>query len=340
MKKSILLGFVALIILASCNRDKKITDGMNQFNNEMTAKGYHMGDVIKLPASVTDNASEITISFGYAETKNLKISPQYFTLGENDITFNIKTKSGKILNEDATINVFADKPAQNLTYQVVATYPHDPNSFVQGFQLIGNMIYESDGQYGQSRLMEYPLGQTKPTKQVAQPQDVFSEGCVVVGDKIYQLTWKKKMGFIYDKNSFQQIGQFNYPPDMAEGWGITYDGTHLITSDGSSNLYFLALDNPSKLQRTIGVASENTSYDQLNELEYHDGFIYANVWQKPIILKIDPKTGAVVGRFDLSKIAQENTTSEDNVLNGITFKGDNMLITGKDWSKIYELKVN
>ena len=123
------------------------------------------------------------------------------------------------------------------------------------------------------------------------------------------------------------------------GWGLTFDGKNLIASDGTKNLYFLNVSDPSKLVKYISVAGNTEAFDQLNELEYKDGFIYANVWQKPIILKINPANGEVVGKLDFSEVAKKHTTDSDNVLNGIAFKGENMLVTGKNWDKIYEIKL-
>lgn len=338
MKKSWVISVFVFAVLMSCNKDEKILNTLNDYNMAMEAKGYHFGDQIDFPKEVTENAESISISFGDKETSDLVIDPQFFTLGDNAVTINI-TRGGKVLTQDATINVFAKNPEQNLTYELVAEYPHDPQNFVQGFQLEGNTIYESDGQEGQSRILKYTLGATAPMAATPQAEDVFSEGSTIVGNKIYQLTWKNKKGFIYDKSSLKAIGEFPYPNIMGEGWGLTYDGQYLLASDGSKNIYFLEVNNPSKMVKYISVAGNTEGYDQLNELEYYQGFLYANVWQKPIVLKIAPKTGEVVGKFDFSLIAAQNTTGADDVLNGIAFKGDHMLITGKNWSKIYEVKI-
>lgn len=338
MKKFLVIGLISFAFLISCNKDKKILDSLNEYNIAMEAKGYHFGDKIEFPRDVTENAESISISFGDKETSDLVIDPQFFTLGDNAVTINI-TRDGKVLTQDATINVFAKNPEQNLTYEIVAEYPHDTNNFVQGFQIDGNTIYESDGQEGVSRILKYTLGSTAPIVQTPQSADVFSEGSTIAGNKVYQLTWKNKKGFIYDKSSLKQIGEFPYPNIIGEGWGLTYDGKNLLASDGSKNIYFLDVNDPSKLVKYISVAGNTEVYDQLNELEYYNGYLYANVWQKPIILKIDPKTGEVVGKFDFSLITTQNTKGTDDVLNGIAFKGDNMLITGKNWSKIYEVKI-
>lgn len=338
MKKLFLVAFT-FTILVSCNKDKEILNTLNDYNISMESKGYHFGDPLILPKEVTDNAESITISFGDKETKNLVVDPTFFNLGDNAVTFNIKKKNGTILNQDATINVFAKNPEANLTYKIVKEYPHDPENFVQGFQLEGNTIYESDGQKGSSRILKYNLGNTTPIVSVPQPAEVFSEGCTIVGDKVYQLTWMDKKGFVYDKNTLKLLSEFPYPNVMGEGWGLTYDGVNLIASDGTKNIYFLDVNDPSKMVRYISVAGSKEAYDQLNELEYHEGFLYANVWQKPIILKINPKNGEVVGKFDFSEIAKLHTTDSDDVLNGIAFKGNNMLVTGKYWPKIYEVQI-
>lgn len=340
MKKYILVSALSLLFLTSCNKDKEILNSLNTYNLSMESKGYHFGDKLEIPKDVLDNAESISINFGDKETSEMTINPKYFTLGDNAITFNIKTKGGETLTQDATINVFAKNPEANIAYEIIAEYPHDPKNFVQGFQLDGNTIYESDGQNGQSRIIKYNLGSTEAAVATAQPQEVFSEGSTIVGDKVYQLTWQNKKGFIYDKASLKLLSEFPYPGEMGEGWGLTYDGKNLIASDGTKNLYFLNPADPSKVVRFISVAGNTEAYDQLNELEYHDGYVYANVWMKPIILKINPANGEVVGKFDFTDIAKQNTKDPSNdVLNGIAFKGDNMLVTGKLWSKIYEVKI-
>lgn len=340
MKKKIIVGVAALMLFVSCNKDKEILNNLADYNTSMESKGYHFGDRLQLPKEVTDNAESITISFGDKETSDLVIDSKYFTLGDNAVTFNIKTKCGEILNQDATINVFAKNPVKNLGYEVVAEYPHSTASFTEGFYLEGNTVYESVGQEGASKLMKYELGSATVSKEAKQPDTIFSEGIANIGNKIYQLTYKAKMGFIYDKNTFEKIGEFQYPNVIGEGWGATTDGKDLIISDGTKNIYFLNANDPSKIVRYISVAGNSEVYDMVNELEYHKGFIYANVWQKPIILKINPANGEVVARFDFDKLAKENTKGTDDVLNGIAFKGDNMLITGKNWPKIYEIKIN
>ncbi|MCS3531100.1 glutaminyl-peptide cyclotransferase [Chryseobacterium sp. JUb7] len=340
MRKNIISGLVAVLLLVSCKNDKKLLDSLNNYNISMQDKGYHFGDQLNLPKDVTENAESITISFGDKETSGLTIDPKFFALGDNEVTFVIKTKGGETLNQDATINVFAKNPEKQMDYDIIAEYPHDANNFVEGFLLEGNTVYESDGLDGASQLIKYTLGSTTPIITEKQPAEIFSEGCAIAGDKIYQLTYKSKIGFIYDKNSLKKLSQFPLPNVIGEGWGLTYDGKNLVATDGSNNLYYLDVNDPSKVVKTVSVAGNKETYDKLNELEYHNGFIYSNVWYKPIILKIKPETGEVVGKFDFTKITDENSQGNpEHVLNGIAFKGENMLVTGKNWPKIYEVAI-
>ena len=339
MKIRTLIAVFAFSLLVSCNKDKEILNTLNDYNISMESKGYHFGDALALPKDVTENAESISISFGDKETSNLVIDPEYFTLGDNAVTFNIKKKNGEIITQDATVNVFAKTPEDKLNYEIIKEYPHDPKSFVQGFLLEGNTVYESDGQNGSSRILKYTLGTTTPIVETPQSDEIFSEGAAIVGDKVYQLTWQNKKGFIYNKSDLSLISEFAYPNVIGEGWGLTYDNKNLILSDGTKNIYFLDVKDPSKIVRYISVAGNTEAYEKLNELEYHKGFIYANVWQQPVILKINPANGEVVGKFDFTEIAKKHTTNSDDVLNGIAFKGDNMLITGKNWDKIYEVSI-
>lgn len=337
MKQNIMAGLAAVFLLTSCNNNEKMLDSLADYNNARESKGYHFGDKLDLPKEVTENAESITISFGDKETTDLIVSPKFFTLGDNDVVFRIKTKNGEVLNQDATINVFTKTPEQNIPYKIVADYPHDPKNFIEGFLMEGNTVYESDGMENASQLIKYTLGSSTPIIVKQQPAEIFSEGCAIVGNKIYQLTYKNKIGFIYDKNTFEELSKFPLPNTIGEGWGLTYDGKNLIATDGSKNLYFLDINDPSKVVKTIAVGGNSEIYNQLNELEYYDGFIYANVWHNPVILKINPANGEVVGTFDFTKIAKQNTKGTEDVLNGIAFKGDHMLMTGKNWEKIYEV---
>ncbi|MDL1914283.1 MAG: glutaminyl-peptide cyclotransferase [Bergeyella sp.] len=338
MKKKTTVFLVLCLFVVSCNKENEILERLDEYMKSREAKGYHFGDDLALPKEVINYADGIEISFGERKISGTRIDDGYYMLGENNITFHIRKKNGGMLYRDATVNVYSRRIPESLGYEIVREYPHDPESFTQGFQIQGDEVYESDGQNGSSRIWKYKLGSITPIVQARQEDEYFSEGATLVGNKVYQLTWKNRVGFIYDKNSLKTISKFSYPSVMEEGWGLTYDGESLIASDGSSRLYFLDPENPTEVKKIISVASNTEAHKNINELEYYKGAIYANVWQKPYILKINPENGEVLAKIDFIQIAKENTKGVDDVLNGIAFRGENMFITGKNWSKIYEIR--
>jgi glutamine cyclotransferase len=225
------------------------------------------------------------------------------------------------------------------TYRVVNVFPHDPAAFTQGLVYQDGVFYEGTGQRGASSLrrVDPQSGNVEQIHNLETPY--FGEGITILDDKIYQLTWQEQTGFIYDKTSFAESGQFNY---STEGWGITNDGERLIVSDGTSVLYFW---DPATLQ-TIGgiyVSLFGLPVNNLNELEMVDGEIFANVWKTDLILRIDPGSGQVNGVIDLSELlsyAPPSTTPTD-VLNGIAYDAatGRLFVTGKYWPALFEIEL-
>ncbi len=225
-----------------------------------------------------------------------------------------------------------------INYSVVSVLPHDQNAFIQGLVIHNNKIIESTGQ-NNAWIAEVNPATGEQTKKVNLDSKYFGEGITIINNKIYQLTWTTKTGFVYDATSYKQLKEFKY---NTEGWGITNDGKNLIMSDGTDKLYFL--DTTSlKVQRTINVTNASNHIRKLNELEYINGYIYANVWETPLIMKIDPATGKVVGKLDLSAIANEinQLYPSADVLNGIAYDQNSkaLLVTGKLWPKAYLIKL-
>jgi glutamine cyclotransferase len=222
------------------------------------------------------------------------------------------------------------------SYNITNTYPHDPDAFTEGLVFEEGFLYEGTGLEEQSTLRRVEL-ETGAILQIYElPGQFFGEGITIYGDKIIQLTWQSHVGFVYDKDSFELLEQFDYP---TEGWGITHNGTHLIMSDGTSTLHFL---DPLTFEETgqISVFTNNGPVDRLNELEYVQGEIYANVWQTDRIARIDPETGQVVGWIDLEGLlTAEDRTEPVDVLNGIAYDGetDRLFVTGKLWPKLFEI---
>lgn len=230
-----------------------------------------------------------------------------------------------------------------IRYSVISVLPHDADAFTEGLVIYDNKILESTGTHpetqGSSWVAEVNPGTGKHDKKVTLPVEYFGEGITVFNNKLYELTWKHKVGFIYDAKTYKKIGEFKY---NTEGWGITHDAKDLIMSDGTSKLYFLDSAKLSVL-KTVNVTDAGVSVKYINELEYINGFIYANVWQTEWILKINPADGKVVGRIDLSSLTNEIRSAypEADVLNGIAYdqKSKALLITGKMWPKSYLIRL-
>jgi glutamine cyclotransferase len=240
-------------------------------------------------------------------------------------------------NPTPTATPTAETTPISYTYEVVNVYPHDPNAFTQGLVIDGGVLYEGTGLTGESSLRRVDL-ETGDVLQIHElPSNLFGEGITVFGDKVIQLTWQSEIGFVYDKSSFDVLQNFSYP---TQGWGITTDGTQLIMSDGSANLYFL---NPETFEKTgqVEVHDGNASVTKLNELEYINGEVYANVWLTDKIAIINPNTGQVTGWIDLTGIYTPETSNSNNVLNGIAYDSENnrLFVTGKRWSQLFQIKL-
>lgn len=229
------------------------------------------------------------------------------------------------------------KPVE-YSYEVVNVYPHDRNAFTQGLVFRDGKLLESTGQEGQSSLRSVDLQTGQVIKKVDLDSQYFGEGLTVLNGKIYQLTWQHRIGFIYDSQTFQQIGQFPY---AGEGWGLTNDGKSLIVSDGTNRLRFIDPDS-FRVTKTIAVTDRGTAIRELNELEYIQGEIYANIWHDNRIAAINPDTGAVTGWLDCSGIVRlSEATDQEAVLNGIAFDeaSGRVFVTGKLWPKLFEVKI-
>ena len=228
--------------------------------------------------------------------------------------------------------------ADLIPYEIVARYPHDPLAYTQGLYYEDGFLFEGTGRLGRSFLRRVGLASGSVRQEVSLLPRFFGEGITSHGDQIYQLTWTSGVGFIYDKRTFARVGQFTYP---GEGWGLTGDGRYLVMSDGSATLRFL---RPTSLEevRRIEIRDVSGPVNQLNELEYIDGSIYANVWHTNRILKISPESGKVLGELDLSDLALEVQPSDpEAVLNGIAYDAarDRIFVTGKLWPTIFELRL-
>ena len=240
----------------------------------------------------------------------------------------------------ATASAVAKPPsAHSDTYKIVHIYPHDSKAYTQGLIYVDGHLYESTGLNGRSslRMVDLNTGRVMQNRDV--PPEYFGEGLTDWGSNLIQLTWKAHKGFVYDRFSFSLVRTFQYE---GEGWGLTHDATQLIMSDGTSYLRFL---DPKSFRETrrIHVTDEaGHGIQNLNELEYIHGEIYANIWQADKIVRVSPRTGKVIGWIDLSDIIDKRELAgPDAVLNGIAYDstGDRLFITGKLWPKLFEIRV-
>lgn len=227
-----------------------------------------------------------------------------------------------------------------IAYEVTHIFPHDPNAFTEGLVIHQGKLYESTGRFNTSWIAEVALTTGKQEKKVQLDKSYFGEGIAILNNKIYQLTYQTKIGFVYDLKTYKKLREFSFSFD--EGWGMTSDGKNLIASDGTNKIHFL---DTLTLQETkiISIKDKSgTAVKNINELEWIEGYLYANQWQTNYILKIDVERGTVVGKMDLTSIAHkiEQVSPSVDVLNGIAYenKTKTILVTGKLWPALYALK--
>ena len=239
---------------------------------------------------------------------------------------------------DDSQDEMTSQPVPTYTFTIINAYPHDRDAFTQGLAFVNGTLFESTGRYAKSSLRRVDLTSGNVLQIYALPDGYFGEGITVFRDTIIQLTWRSKKGFVYDKSSFEVLREFTYE---TEGWGITHDGKRLIMSDGTSTLYFLDADT-FQISDHIQVHDNGKPINNLNELEFIDGQIYANIWGSENIAIIDPQDGRVTGWIDLSGILPPQSDGKPvDVLNGIAYDATNgrLFVTGKLWPQLFEIEL-
>ena len=313
-----------------------------------------------------DNGKKIqqnqSVAVSIKNKKNKEIQQVTYTLEGNElevndgkITLDVPTLGDKTLNakvkyEDQTvevsknIKVLAGEAPEIYTYEIINEYPHDNKAYTQGLEFHNDTLYESTGKKGRSSLRKVDFKTGKSFQQVDLEDNYFGEGITIFDDKIYMLTWRSGTGFVYDLKDLKRLDTFQYGKSK-EGWGLTNDGKKLYKSDGTEKIWFL---NPETLveEGAIETVTNKSINDSANELEYVDGKIYANVYQKPSVMIIDAKSGAIEGVINFSglsnKVTHHQTWSDtDNVLNGIAYhpKRKTFFVTGKEWDKMFEVTI-
>lgn len=246
-------------------------------------------------------------------------------------------KSKELLND---IYFLADSEPEIYVYEIIKTYPHDKNSYTQGLEFYNGFLYESSGHYGKSSLRKVKLETGEVLQKIDLDKKYFAEGMTIFNQKIFQLTWREGLGFIYNLENFNLEKNFPYQKSI-EGWGLTHNETHLIKTDGTEKIWFLNTENQ-KEEYFIEAYTNQRKVEQLNELEFINGKIYANIYQQNSILIVNPENGKVEGVANLNGLKNLVEQHEElDVLNGIAYdqKTDRLFVTGKNWSKLFEIKL-
>lgn len=238
------------------------------------------------------------------------------------------------------IRVLADAPPKLYTYEIIDEFPHDIDAFTQGLEFYNGFLYEGTGQKGQSSLRRIKLESAEVLVKVDLDYNYFGEGITALNDKIYQLTWKSKTGFVYDAETLEQLGSFQYGRSL-EGWGLCNDGSKIYKSDGTEKIWIL---DPETLAEEdyIQIVTNKSLFNKANELEFVEGKIYANVWQKESMMIINAESGAIEGVVNLGGLKQKVRQHKNlDVLNGIAYHPERktLFVTGKNWDKIFEIRI-
>ncbi|MFC2126782.1 glutaminyl-peptide cyclotransferase [Bacteroidota bacterium] len=305
------------------NIDKKLSFSVKELNGKEFDSITYKLDGKKIP---TQNKIELDI--------------QDKKLGRHTLTAIIYYE-GKSKTLNNAIYFLADKSPVIYDFKLINTYPHDANAFTQGFEYHKGFLYESTGQKGASSIRKTELETGKVLQKKDLDAQYFGEGITLFNNKIYQLTWQAKTGFIYELESFKQLNTFTYENSL-EGWGLTHNDKELIKSDGTERIWFLDPETQKEIH-FIEAYTNKRKAERLNEIEYVNGKIYANIWQKNTIIIINPKNGTIEGVVNLNDLSKKVDHSENNdyVLNGIAYdqENDRLFVTGKNWNKTFEIKL-
>ncbi|RZN80649.1 MAG: glutaminyl-peptide cyclotransferase [Winogradskyella sp.] len=333
--KYLVVTLLGLFLVGCASEKPQLSVKTSSKNN--TAK---LGETVKLSLNNPDGISINAINYlleGKTVTESLKLNNK---LGKQDLIANVISGKDTIVAESNLI-VLNNKRPDLYTYEIVNTYPHDVTSYTQGLEFYKGELYESTGQFGKSKLRKVDYKTGEVLNNINLNSGYFAEGLTILNDKIYQLTWKADTGIIYDVNTFEKLGIFRYN-DSKEGWGLCNDGNVLYKSDGTEKIWTL---NTSTLTEDdkIQIYTNKGKIGRLNELEWVNGKIYANIYENTGIAIINPENGATEGVIDFTPITKliPNYSSDDNVLNGIAYNPDTdtIFITGKRWDKLFEVKI-
>lgn len=321
---------------------------ISTIENPKSGSYFVQGDKIPFKITFSDNGKSVIKTDIFLDGKNIfsskknekEINHELMTdsvaLGPHSISVEVSINTGTVESYPIEIMVLSKSVPESYGYKVINKYPHDVHAYTQGLVYENGYMYEGTGQYGESELRLVDYKQNKVIQSQKLDKSIFGEGITILGNKIYQLSWQNKKCLVYDKSTFKLLTEFSYP---TEGWGLTTDGTDLILSDGTPIIYFYD-PQTFALKRKIVVVDNVTAIGVLNELEFINGEIWANVYQTNLILRINPKTGQVNSKIDLIGLLTDKELGEKvDVLNGIAYDAanDKIFVTGKLWPWLFEI---
>lgn len=341
-----LITILLALIIVGCN-DRKDIEGFFSFDENNIKLLYQATDKVDLTLLNNKNKTIDSIAYFLNDKRISSVKGNgKFVLDLSGKKLGYQTVKALVYFEGDTVStstrleVASGVVPKLLKYTIVNTYPHDINAFTEGFEFFRDTLMESTGQNGKSYLAKTDYKTGKTYKKVDLDQQYFGEGITVINNKIYQLTWQNLTGFVYDANTLKKIKEFKFDKQV-EGWGMTNDGKNIYHSDGTEKIWTMDPETL-KLVDFINVYTNDSKIKSINELEWVDGKIYGNIWQKDAIAVINPKTGAVEGVLDLTALKAKITNKLADVLNGIAYnkKTNTIFVTGKNWDKTFELKVS
>jgi glutamine cyclotransferase len=316
------------LVFQACERTVTLFSEINKSTE------YHFGDTL-LVSSNYEFGVEVN-GWPIKPGSERLVDSSFYVIGENKLKFTYEI-DGKHKSTVRKIVVFPSKAPKELKYDIVKSYNHGIDIYTEGLELYNDKIYESGGEYKKSKLIKYSKTEESSREEYVYPKEIFAEGITIMNDTLYGLSYREHKIFRFKPNTLELIDAKNTPIDF-EGWGLTNDGTSLIMSDGSNNIYYLSPRDYS-IGTILQVYSNKGKVIYVNELEFVDGVIYANVFMQDVIIVVDAKTGAVLARLDFSDIS--NIHKKQGVLNGIAkLENGNFLITGKHWDKMYEIAID
>ena len=342
-----LLVFILSFIIFSCgsNNGNKKSDFFLQLANNQSE--FKLNE--SLQASIINKEEKeidsVSFYFGDRYLKSINAGEE-FSLNLDNMLLGNQTLKAVIYTPDVTdtlienIKILNSQPPTVYTYEIINSYPHEATSYTQGLEFHEGILYESIGQYGKSKLRKLNLDTGEVLQEITLEDQYFAEGLTILNGNIYQLTWQEGEGFIYDLESFKRTGSFAYNQSK-EGWGLCNNGEKIFKSDGTEKIWIL--DPQTLAERSYIQPTHHKSIStQLNELEWVDGKIFANTYQKDGVAIINPENGAIEGLINFSGLRDKVTQHDQlDVLNGIAYNAetDQLFVTGKNWDKIFEVKI-